>query len=92
MIYSPKTPSAKTYLPLAFTSSWSVNPIRTKPSMRRWQPLKRLGICRAFPFAPGTDVPCGNRANLLKYKENLENCCGYKYLFDSLEKTISDLG
>jgi hypothetical protein len=38
-----------------------------------------------------TDVPCGNRANLLKYKENLKNCCGYMYLFDSLEKTISNL-
>jgi hypothetical protein len=28
------------------------------------------------------DVPCGNRANLLKYKENLENCCGYMYLLN----------
>jgi hypothetical protein len=44
---------------------------------------------RLLPFV--ADVPCGNRANLLKYKENLKNCCGYMYLFDSLEKTISNL-
>jgi hypothetical protein len=38
-----------------------------------------------------TDVPLRTHTNLLNQKENLKNVVATKYLFDSIEKTVTNI-
>src|ERR687895_2476479 len=38
-----------------------------------------------------TDVPLRTHTNLLKQKENFKNVVATKYLFDSIEKTVTNI-